>query len=66
MARSLGLAVVAEGVENEGQMRSVRELGCDFAQGFHVSRPLPAADLASYLFSAPRRAETRSESLETL
>jgi diguanylate cyclase (GGDEF)-like protein len=66
MARSLGLAVVAEGIENERQLESIRELGCDFVQGFHVSRPLPAADLAAYLFSAPRRADLSTSALETL
>jgi diguanylate cyclase (GGDEF)-like protein len=45
MAGSLGLEVVAEGVETEEQLRRLRELGCDRAQGFLLARPLPPADL---------------------
>ncbi|CAG2132132.1 Inosine-5'-monophosphate dehydrogenase [Cupriavidus yeoncheonensis] len=42
MAHSLGLTVVAEGVENEEQLRFLREFGCDRAQGFLLARPVPA------------------------
>jgi diguanylate cyclase (GGDEF)-like protein len=45
MAETLGLDVVAEGVETEEQLRRLRELGCDKAQGFLLARPLPPADL---------------------
>ncbi len=45
MARALGLDVVAEGVETEEQLRLLRELGCDRAQGFLLARPLPPEDL---------------------
>jgi EAL domain-containing protein (putative c-di-GMP-specific phosphodiesterase class I) len=45
MARTLDLDVVAEGVETEEQLRRLRELGCDRAQGFLLARPLPPADL---------------------
>jgi EAL domain-containing protein (putative c-di-GMP-specific phosphodiesterase class I) len=44
MARSLGLAVVAEGVESPDHVQLLREMGCQFAQGYHFSRPVPAAD----------------------
>ena len=40
MAQNLGLQVVAEGVENEGQLRALRELGCPQAQGFLFAEPL--------------------------
>ncbi|MFZ5586362.1 MAG: bifunctional diguanylate cyclase/phosphodiesterase [Thermodesulfobacteriota bacterium] len=43
MARSLGLKVLAEGVETEAQLDFLRALGCDQVQGFIFSRPLPAA-----------------------
>jgi EAL domain-containing protein (putative c-di-GMP-specific phosphodiesterase class I) len=43
MARGLGLGVVAECVETAGQLRMVRELGCDEAQGWHLGRPAPLA-----------------------
>src|SRR5262249_17233348 len=42
LAHTLGLKVIAEGVEEDEQMRLLRELGCDQIQGFLVSRPLPA------------------------
>jgi EAL domain-containing protein (putative c-di-GMP-specific phosphodiesterase class I) len=39
LARNLGLAVTAEGVESERVLMRLRELGCDFAQGYHLGRP---------------------------
>ena len=42
LARTLGLTVVAEGVETEQQFLELRRLGCDVAQGFLLARPLPA------------------------
>ena len=43
LAESLGLAVVAEGVESEGQLQSLRELGCPYGQGRHFHGPVAAA-----------------------
>ncbi|HEX2389208.1 MAG TPA: EAL domain-containing protein [Solirubrobacterales bacterium] len=45
MAQSLGLELVAEGVETELQLRRLRELGCLRAQGYLFAPPRPAADL---------------------
>ena len=42
LAHNLGLRVVAEGVESEDAWRQLETLGCDFAQGYYLSRPLPA------------------------
>jgi diguanylate cyclase (GGDEF)-like protein len=42
LGRSLGIAVTAEGVETEEQLERMRAEGCDEAQGFLISRPLPA------------------------
>ncbi|HZQ35897.1 MAG TPA: EAL domain-containing protein, partial [Dehalococcoidia bacterium] len=45
----LGLEVVAEGIEDGETWRRLAALGCDLAQGYHVSRPLPADELESWL-----------------
>lgn len=45
MARALDMDVIAEGVETEAQMTSLRGLGCGVAQGFLLGRPAPAADI---------------------
>jgi EAL domain-containing protein (putative c-di-GMP-specific phosphodiesterase class I) len=49
LAHTLGLRVVAEGVEDNQQVRLLRELGCDQIQGFYVSRPVPAEDVDAML-----------------
>jgi EAL domain-containing protein (putative c-di-GMP-specific phosphodiesterase class I) len=49
LARSLGLRVVAEGVETDAQCAFLRKEGCDAAQGFHIARPLPPGDFATLL-----------------
>jgi diguanylate cyclase (GGDEF)-like protein len=51
LARSLGLRLVAEGVETADQHERLRSLGCDDCQGFHVHQPLPAATLEKVLGS---------------
>jgi len=52
MAHSLGLACVAEGVETEPQADRLRELGCDHAQGYLWSRPVPA-DMIMHVLGHP-------------
>ncbi|HEX2111401.1 MAG TPA: EAL domain-containing protein [Gaiellaceae bacterium] len=49
LGRNLGLDVVAEGVETAEVREALRDLGCDAAQGFFLSRPVPPADLAAWL-----------------
>jgi EAL domain-containing protein (putative c-di-GMP-specific phosphodiesterase class I) len=49
LARNLGLDVVAEGVESQEILNDLSALSCDVAQGFFLSRPLPAADLDAWL-----------------
>ncbi|HKE81040.1 MAG TPA: bifunctional diguanylate cyclase/phosphodiesterase [Solirubrobacteraceae bacterium] len=45
LAHALGLRVVAEGIEDEATWTRLRAVGCDAAQGFHLSRPLPPGEL---------------------
>jgi EAL domain-containing protein (putative c-di-GMP-specific phosphodiesterase class I) len=45
LAHELGLRVVAEGIEHAGQVDALTHLGCDLAQGFYYSPPLPAEEL---------------------
>ena len=49
LGHNLGLTVVAEGVEEEAALSTLTGLGCDVVQGFLLSRPLPALELASWV-----------------
>ena len=51
MGRHLGLRRVAEGVENEAQMRFLQDRGCDYYQGFLFGKPHPAAQFTEFLRS---------------
>ena len=53
MACKLGLSVIAEGVTTPGQRTALLEAGCDFAQGFLYSSPLPAASFEALLDEVP-------------
>ncbi len=49
MSRELGIAVIAEGVENELQVKFLRERGCDAVQGFLFTEPLPATAVPAFI-----------------
>jgi EAL domain-containing protein (putative c-di-GMP-specific phosphodiesterase class I) len=49
LSRHLGLHVVAEGVEDGATLAKLRMLGCDSAQGYLISRPLPADEVATWV-----------------
>jgi len=53
LARSLGLRVTAEGVETANAHHTLRELGCDFAQGFHIGKPAPADECRRLIHATP-------------
>lgn len=48
LSQALRLSVVAEGVESAAQAAMLREAGCDQLQGFHLARPVPAAEIARF------------------
>jgi predicted signal transduction protein with EAL and GGDEF domain len=63
LAHSLGLAMVAEGVERPDTLELLASFGCDQAQGFHISRPVPADELEQWLANRqPAAARTLSRS----
>ena len=67
LAHSLGLEVVAEGVEDEATMQRLHAAGCDTAQGYHLSRPLPPLDLEAWLDqSMPRQQPQAPETVHHL
>jgi diguanylate cyclase (GGDEF)-like protein len=53
LARAYELPIVAEGIENAGALAIVEELGCEYAQGFHLGRPVAASVLEPTLHAAP-------------
>jgi diguanylate cyclase (GGDEF)-like protein/PAS domain S-box-containing protein len=53
MSRALSLRVVGEGAETELQVAELARLGCDFVQGFHFSRPVPAEEITRMLATRP-------------
>jgi diguanylate cyclase (GGDEF)-like protein len=48
LAQSLGLDVVAEGVENDATMVRLKSMGCNLLQGYHISRPMAAMDFPQW------------------
>ncbi|HWE33904.1 MAG TPA: EAL domain-containing protein [Solirubrobacteraceae bacterium] len=64
LAHSLGLRVIAEGIERQGQLQRLRTLGCEYGQGFLFSEPLGAEDTVDLLACwRPARVAALGESL---
>lgn len=55
LGKSLGLSVVAEGIENKAQLELLREMQCDYGQGYYFAKPLPETEITNRL-----RIESRS------
>ena len=53
LAHNLGLNTVAEGIEDVGTLNKLKAMGCDSAQGYYISRPLPADKILDFLKSCP-------------
>jgi EAL domain-containing protein (putative c-di-GMP-specific phosphodiesterase class I) len=67
LGHNLGLEVVAEGVETAETWDELERLGCDLAQGFYLSRPMPASDMAGWLaLRPPARAGDGDDHFERL
>lgn len=49
LAKTFGLKTVAEGVETEEQAKLLKELGCDYAQGYYFAKPMPADEFEGFL-----------------
>ncbi|MHB1360507.1 MAG: putative bifunctional diguanylate cyclase/phosphodiesterase [Rhodocyclaceae bacterium] len=49
MAKSLGLHVVAEGIENPAQLELLRQMGCGYGQGYLFSRPVPGSEFVAVI-----------------
>jgi EAL domain-containing protein (putative c-di-GMP-specific phosphodiesterase class I) len=64
LAHDLGLQVVAEGVEDQAGWDLLGQFGCDLVQGYFVSRPVPAAELARWLDASPYSPKARRASLQ--
>ncbi len=45
LAHNLGLSVIAEGVESKSVFENLHELGCDYAQGYYISKPMPSSKI---------------------
>jgi EAL domain-containing protein (putative c-di-GMP-specific phosphodiesterase class I) len=64
LGHHFGLKVVAEGVENQKTRKMLSTFNCDLAQGYYISKPLPAGDLMEWLAKSQYSSESSSEARE--
>lgn len=55
MAKTLGIAVVAEGVETREQMLFLKNIGCEYIQGFYFAKPMPRDEFLAFIVEARKR-----------
>ena len=60
LAQGLGLRSTAEGVETAAELSSVTEMGCDFAQGYHIAYPMNEEEIEAWLADRPTTSESDS------
>ena len=65
LGRSLGMLVVAEGVETPEVLERLADFGCDVAQGYLISRPVPAAQLVTWLRTRDQRSQIAGDRSQT-
>jgi EAL domain-containing protein (putative c-di-GMP-specific phosphodiesterase class I) len=58
MSRTMGLDVIAEGIETEAHQRKLLEIGCRFGQGYYYARPLTQARFMRFCARANGRASS--------
>ena len=58
MAKQLGIATLAEGVETEEQYRFLRDIGCEYIQGYYYGKPMTLHDLMPHVISKGLTVET--------
>jgi len=61
MARSLGVRVVAEGIETAEQRDFLRQIGCNHGQGFYLSRPIAPEQIATLMLTQQSTADAAIE-----
>jgi EAL domain-containing protein (putative c-di-GMP-specific phosphodiesterase class I) len=61
LGHNLGLRVVAEGVETPASWEKLREMGCDLAQGYLLTKPIPADEFTEWLRARNQRPGTRDQ-----
>ncbi|WP_191090074.1 putative bifunctional diguanylate cyclase/phosphodiesterase [Histidinibacterium aquaticum] len=66
MAERLGLETLAEGVETEGEIRRLAEMGCGALQGFAIARPMPFDQATDWIAARPALAAPRPEGIRRI
>ncbi|MEA5447267.1 EAL domain-containing protein [Leptolyngbya sp. CCNP1308] len=60
LGHTLGMDLIAEGIETLEQAAALRSLGCEFGQGYYWAKPMPAAEASALLSASPLALESRS------